>query len=184
MLDSVDRPAAWRLLIYTIPSEPSRKRAFIWRELKKVGAVYLRDGVCALPERGSTVEAMGKIAAKIEELGGEPTVIAGAELDARRAQSIIESSRGDREQEYAEVLREGEALLKHVRREMEHREFTFVELEELEADLKKLRGWFQQIQDRDYFGAPRAQQAEALLRRCDEALSAFMEAASDREPAR
>jgi len=181
MLDGIGGQGSWRLLIYTVPSEPSRKRAFIWRELKKVGAVYLRDGVCALPERGSTVEAMGKIAAKIEEFGGEPTVIAGAELDARRAQSIIESSRGDREQEYAEVLREGEALLKHVRRETEHREFAFAELEELEADLKKLRGWFQQIQGRDYFGALQAQQVEALLQRCDEALSSFMEAASKRD---
>ena len=78
-------------------------------------------------------------------------------------------------------MREGEALLTHVRRETEHRDFTFAELEELEADLKKLRSWFQQIQGRDYFGAPRADQVEALLQRCDEALSSFMEVASDRE---
>ena len=82
MLDSQSWPQRWRLLIYIVPSEPSRKRAYVWRELKKAGAVYLRDGVCALPERDSTAEAMGKIAAKIEEFGGEPTVIAGAELEA------------------------------------------------------------------------------------------------------
>jgi len=181
MLDGAEKPSTWRLLIYTIPSEPSRKRAFIWRELKKVGAVYLRDGVCALPEGEGTATAMGKIAAKIEEFGGEPTVIAGAELNASRAQTIIEASRRDREQEYDQVLREGEGLLKHVRRETEHREFTFAELEELEADLKKLRGWFQQIQGRDYFDAPQADQVAALLERCDDALSSFMEAASDRE---
>jgi len=184
MLDGVNERSTWRLLIYTVPSEPSRKRAFIWRELKKVGAVYLRDGVCALPEAEGTATAMDKIAAKIAEFGGAPTVIAGAELDARRAQIIVESSRRDREQEYDQVLREGEGLLKHVRRETEHREFTFAELEELEADLKKLRGWFQQIQGRDYFGAPHADKVGSLLGSCDEALSSFMEAASDREAAR
>ena len=47
----------WLLLIYTVPAEPSRKRAAIWRELKKVGAPYLRDGVCILPERPETREA-------------------------------------------------------------------------------------------------------------------------------
>ena len=45
----------WLLLIYTVPAEPTRKRAFIWRELKKVGAPYLRDGVCILPERPDTL---------------------------------------------------------------------------------------------------------------------------------
>ena len=89
MVDDGDGPAAWRLLIYTVPSTPSRKRAFIWRELKKAGAVYLRDGVCALPDREDTATATARIAAKIEEFGGEPTVIGGAELDGKRARSIL-----------------------------------------------------------------------------------------------
>src|SRR5258708_27691926 len=102
MAAAMDSVEAWRLLIYTVPSEPSRKRAFVWRELKKAGAVYLRDGVCALPERDDTAAAMDRIAAKIEEFAGEPTVIAGAQLDARRANAIIDASRRDREQEYTE----------------------------------------------------------------------------------
>ena len=56
----------WRLLIYTVPAQPSRKRAFIWRELKKAGAVYLRDGVCALPERPETAAVLSAVAAKVE----------------------------------------------------------------------------------------------------------------------
>ena len=35
---------SWLLLIYTVPSQPSRKRAAVWRDVKKAGAVYLRDG--------------------------------------------------------------------------------------------------------------------------------------------
>ena len=184
MLDSQVGSIRWRLLIYTVPSEPSRKRAFVWRELKKAGAVYLRDGVCALPEREDTAVAMDRIVAKIQEFEGEPTVIAGAELDARRAQAIAETSRKDRQQEYAEVLREGDSLLKHVQRETQHRDFTFAELEELEADLEKLRGWAQQIQSRDYFGCPEAADAAALLERCADALSSFAEAASEQEAVR
>ena len=65
----------WLVLIYTVPSEPSRKRAFIWRELKKAGAVYLRDGVCALPERPETLAALSAIAARVEELGGQATLV-------------------------------------------------------------------------------------------------------------
>jgi hypothetical protein len=29
----------------------------VWREVKKLGALYLRDGVCILPERAETIAA-------------------------------------------------------------------------------------------------------------------------------
>jgi hypothetical protein len=45
------------LLIYSVPAEPSRKRAYVWREVKKLGAIYLRDGVCIQPEQPGTVAA-------------------------------------------------------------------------------------------------------------------------------
>lgn len=184
MLDCQDGPRRWRLLIYTVPSGPSRKRAYVWRELKKVGAVYLRDGVCALPEREDTAAAMGRIAAKIEEFEGEATVVAGAVLDARRTQAIIDAARRDRQPEYAEVAREAEDLLKHIQRETQHREFTFAELEELEADLVKLRAWLRQIRSRDYFGASNAERAVTLLERCAESVASFVEAAAAQEASR
>src|ERR1700682_1997543 len=83
----------WLLLIYTVPAEPSRKRAFIWRELKKVGAPYLRDGVCILPERPDTLELAGVIAAKVEEFGGEATLVSGAHLTPARTKALVEQFR-------------------------------------------------------------------------------------------
>ncbi len=174
----------WRLLIYTVPSDPSRKRAYVWRELKKAGAVYLRDGVCALPDRPGTAAMLAGIAAKIEEFGGDPIVVPGVELEPKRAQAIVEAALHDRQLEYAELVREGDGLLKHVQRETEHRDFSFAELEELEADLKKLRSWFEQIRARDYFRAEEAAEAADLLGRCEEAVGAFVDAASAREASR
>jgi DNA-binding transcriptional regulator PaaX len=181
MLDREQLPAQWQLLIYTVPSDPSRKRASVWRELKKVGAVYLRDGVCVLPERDRTAATMNAIAARIEAFGGDAILVGGVALDVAHARNIVESSDAARQQEYAEIEQEGENLLKHVHRETQHREFTFAELEELEADLKKLRGWFEQVQARDYFGASQAVAAAAVLDRCDQAVGPFMETASDEE---
>ena len=40
--------ARWLVLIYTLPAEPTRKRAFVWRELKKLGAVYLREQAASI----------------------------------------------------------------------------------------------------------------------------------------
>jgi hypothetical protein len=168
----------WLLLIYVVPSEPSRKRAYIWRELKKVGAVYLRDGVCALPERAETTVAFQRIAAKVEEFGGEATIVEAAHLDPKRAEALTTASRTARASEYRELAREAEGFLAHVRRETEHREFTFAELEELEEDLGKLTRWTEQVRARDYFGGADAEEVSALLARCEEELAVFLETAA------
>jgi hypothetical protein len=173
--------APWLLLIYTVPPEPSRKRAFIWRELKKVGAVYLRDGVCVLPDGDSTAAAFRAIGARIEEFGGQATRIQDARLDSARADAIVDAARQARAQEYEEIAREAEQLLSHVQRETEHRDFTFAEVEELDADLGKLRRWTDQVNARDYFGAIEAERVEQLLRECDDALASFAEEASNQE---
>ncbi len=67
-------------------------------------------------------------------------------------------------------------------REMEHREFTYAELEELEADLGKLRRWTEQVRARDYFGNEAPQDLRDILDRCERALGTFLEhaAAQDR----
>jgi len=168
----------WLLLVYTVPNEPTRKRAFIWRELKKFGAVYLRDGICALPERDLTATALRGVVARIEEFGGQATLATGAQIDERTATALSAQFRTARAQEYAEVTQAAEGLLAHVRRETEHRDFSYAEVEELEADLGKIRRWFGQVQARDYFGTPEAGQVADLLTRGEEALGAFLEEAS------
>lgn len=175
--------STWLLLIYTVPADPSRLRATVWREIKKTGAVYLRDGVCALPERPETAAALRAVAARVEELGGQATLVAGARLDDARAAWIAAQSREARAAEYAEIGREVEGFLEHVRRETEHREFTFAELEELEEDLGKLKRWVEQVRARDHFGGEAAGRVDALLCRCDEELGAFMEQASQHDAA-
>ncbi len=171
------------LLIYTVPAAPSRKRAFIWREVKKVGAVYLRDGVCALPARGGALERLRALAAKVEEFDGQATLVEAARLDAHRAEAIVAQARADRAAEYAEIAREADGLLDHVRRETAHRAFTSRELGELEGDLAKLRRWAGQVRARDYFGGAEAARVEERLGRCDEALGASLEEAARRDEA-
>jgi hypothetical protein len=173
----------WLLLIYTVPAEPSRKRAFIWRELKKVGAPYLRDGVAILPERPDTHELARAIAAKVEEFGGDATLVSGARLEPSRSVALVEQFRSARAVEYTEIAGEAEHLLEHVARETAHRAFTYAELEELETDLGKLRRWTDQVVARDYFGGAPPQELQEVLERCEQALATFLEAAAAQEQA-
>ncbi len=167
----------WLLLIYTVPSEPSRLRATVWRELKKAGAVYLRDGVAVLPTREDTTVTARAIAAKVTEFGGQATLVEEAHLDPERVAAITAQARAGRAEEYAEIAREGERFLAHAQREREHRAFTFAELEEIEEDLGKLKRWVAQVRARDYFGAADASPIAELLDRCEAAVASFLEEA-------
>lgn len=164
-------PATWLVLIYTVPSEPSRVRAGVWREVKKAGAVYLRDGVCALPESPETATMFRAIADRVRTSGGQVTLIEGARLDEERVAAIVAEANAARADEYHELARETERFLVHTALEREHRRLGESELAVLEADLGKLRRWFEQIRARDYFQAPGAEATTALLTRCDEALA-------------
>jgi hypothetical protein len=167
----------WLLLIYTIPTEPSRKRAFIWRKLKEVGGLYLRDGVAVLPEREDTLAAFRTLTARIKEFAGQATLVTEARLDQERAESIMAESRAARSAEYAEVSQEAEQFLQHIRRETTHRAFSVAELEELAMDLGKLQRWMVQIRARDYFGSPAAAAIDQRLTRCEAVLSSLRQEA-------
>jgi hypothetical protein len=169
--------AAWLLLIYTVPSEPSRLRAAVWRDLKKAGAVYLRDGVAVLPDRPPTRVTFREVVAKIDEFGGQATLVADARLDDERSAALIAQAKTAREEEYREIAQEAERFLAHVAREREHRDLTFAEVEEIEEDLGKLRRWADQVRARDYFGAVDASGLDGALARCETALASFLDAA-------
>jgi len=46
----------WVLLHYKIPREPSAQRVFIWRKLKRLGALLLHDALWVLPATPRTRE--------------------------------------------------------------------------------------------------------------------------------
>ncbi|MEZ4503176.1 MAG: Chromate resistance protein ChrB [Dehalococcoidia bacterium] len=171
----------WLLLIYTIPAQPSRKRATVWREVKKAGAIYLRDGVCILPERPPQLRAFEEIAAKVFELGGRATLVRSALVDGERAEAVIAEAAAARDAEYEDILREIDRFRAHLQREREHREFTFGELQELEADVGKLQRWSAQVQGRDFTAVGKAAEVDEALARCEAELAAFADETYEQE---
>jgi chromosome segregation ATPase len=170
---------SWLLLIYTVPAQPSRKRATVWREVKKAGAVYLRDGVCVLPEQPARVAAFEAIEAKVKELGGQATLVRSARLERERAETIMAQATAARAAEYDDILREIGRFESHMRRERQHREFTFAECQELEADIGKLQRWAGQVKERDFAGLEKGQDVDDALAQCEAELTPLAEEAHE-----
>src|SRR5258707_15229625 len=69
------------MLSYKVPRAPTAKRVYVWRKLKKLGAVSLQDSVWVLPATPHTREQFRWLASEIDELGGQTTLWESKLLD-------------------------------------------------------------------------------------------------------
>lgn len=174
----------WILFMYSLPSQPSRKRAYVWRELKRLGAVYLRDGVVVLPRRPELEERMRDMVNRVEEYEGTADLIFSPDFVAGSAVNLVERFQEERASEYAELQRAGLRFLRDVLSEVDRDDFDFPDVDNLESELARLHRWREQIEERDYFGAPESRRVDDTLKKCQRAFEQFVTAASERVGAR
>ena len=166
----------WVVLVYRVPTEPASKRVAIWREVKRLGALYLQQCVCILPRRGRVAAELERIAARIPELGGEYTLFDVPKLRPADESRIVAAFRALRNKEYAEIVEECETkFLKEIEFEHFRQNYSFEEAEEIGQDLEKIKRWFDQVQARDWFQADGRADVETRLVRCQAALAGFEE---------
>lgn len=171
----------WLLLIYTLPSQPSRKRAYVWRELKKLGAFYLRDGVAVLPRRPDLEERLAGIAERIVEYEGTVDLIVAPHFDEGRQTEIVTRFNSERASEYRELYHACVRFLRDVLHEVDTDEFGFPDVDNLESELGRLGRWYGQVLERDYFHDPSGERVADILRKCETAFEHFVQEASGRE---
>src|SRR5829696_7590403 len=126
----------WFVLIYKLPAEPTRLRASVWRKLKAAGAVYLQNGVAALPEDAAGERAMRGAVQEVRDFGGTAHLLRGEALGDEAA--LVEAFGEARDAEYAEILSKCRDFHAELEKERAAGKFTFAELEENEEDLDKL----------------------------------------------
>jgi hypothetical protein len=170
----------WLLLIYTLPSQPTRKRAYVWRELKKAGAVYLRDGVALLPRLPHLEEQIRLVATRIEEYEGTVDLIPSPQFSEQRSRVLVDRFQEERLEEYRELYHACVRFLRDVLHQVDADDFGFPDVDNLDSELGRLRRWHEQIFARDYFGAPEAHRVRDILAKCEEAFERFSTTASSR----
>lgn len=174
----------WLLLIYTVPSQPTRKRAAVWRDLKRLGAVYLRDGVAALPATSDLRERLQAVADRVIDYEGTADLIIAPPFPRPREEGVRQQFQDERAAEYREVYHACVRFLRDVLADVNADEFGFPDVEKLESELTRLRRYYDTIKERDYFGAPGLHRVADILGKCDVAFENFVATAAKRvEPA-
>jgi hypothetical protein len=167
-------PVSWRVIIYRLPTEPSRHRVAIWRELRRLGAVPLQQGTWALPQGEGFDAGFAQVTAAIQAAGGHTVVLGVSDQDAEDAQLEAQFT-GQREAEWTEFVADCGKYEAELDGEVAKGKLTLAELDEEEQSLDRLRRWYRTIRARDLFGAPGAPLAEQRLKECAEALERFAE---------
>lgn len=120
----------WLHLVYKIPRNPSKIRVYVWRKLKRLGAVLLHESVWCLPSTPKTKEQYQWLTIEIQELGGEASLWESQLVLGIKEEYIIKEFLNQVDQEYTEIL---------------------VELQKGQIDLVTLSKKYQQIKIKDYF---------------------------------
>jgi hypothetical protein len=160
-------------LITVSTGASSTLRVYAWRALRAAGAVYLQQSVALLPKRRETEKIVARLLERLHRDGGAGRVLSIALIDERDERTVIEQFRAERADEYGEVCARTPAFLQEIQSERERGRATYMEVEESEADLDRLRTWLERIRSRDYFGAEGREAAEAAVAHCAAVLADF-----------
>lgn len=133
---------SWLLFIYKVPSEPSARRVYVWRKLKRLGALLLHDAAWVLPATSRTQEQLQWLATEIREMNGEAFLWEATQLLEGEGVGLQEQFMAQVEADYREIL---------------------TALDQPNPDLATLSQRFQQSRTVDYFGSPLGEQVRAAL---------------------
>ena len=132
----------WLLLHYKLPSDPSARRVYIWRKLKRLDAVFWQDAVWVLPLTPRTREQFQWLAVEISEFNGEATFWEAQLPLPGQEKALVDLFTKQVEDRYQAII---------------------LALAAPEPDLVTLARQYQQAQANDYFGSPLGQQVRAAL---------------------
>lgn len=171
----------WLLVSVSTAGGSASLRVYVWRFLRKLGATYLQQSVCVLPALPEVQKEVTRFAAKVRREGGSCRVLNFQITDDTERQQLIAEFNEARDVEYAEVLERTPSLLEELAMERERGNITYAEVEESEADLERFRSWIAKIKKRDYFTAPKGEEAHQAVAHCEQELASFEKTAFETE---
>ena len=161
------------MLIVRVPSEPSRHRVAVWRELRRVGAVQLGQGSWALPDAPTFAGFVDRIVALVGDHDGVAFALTAAAADDATGQRIRRLYDDARRAEWVEFTSECAKCLAELDKEVRTEKFTLAELDEEEQNVDRLRRWHRELRARDVFDSLDPDEAQRHLDACTAALERF-----------
>ena len=172
--NSSSPPKRFFMLVYQMPAKPTAGRVAVWRNLKKIGAVYVQDSVCVLPDTVTQRREVAPVLERIDNGGGRYHLLPLGRLPAAEEEKLRGLFVAQSAQHYREIVENCEVnFSKEIEFEHFRRNYTYEEAEEIRMEFDKICTWFSRVEERDWFGASNREEARGWLRRCETLLEEF-----------
>lgn len=151
-------PLPWLLLIHQLPAKPAYARVKIWRRLKALGAVTVKNSVYAMPGNAEAREDFAWLVQEIVELGGEAFTCEATLVDGLGDSEVQALFDAARDEDYAEISQSARELaargggLETVEARTDHA-----------AQVARLRRRLDEVMAIDFFGADGREPAKGLV---------------------
>ena len=143
---------SWLLLIPQLPARPAYLRVKLWRRLRDIGAVALKNSVHALPDRPGCADSFRSLQREVESSGGSALICSAHFPDPRGERDVRAAFIAAREADYQALEKELRGLAQTRRRKPD-----------IDIKVGKARMRLAQIATLDFFGARGRKTIEALL---------------------
>lgn len=152
----------WSMLVISLPGRSATPRMRVWRALKGLGAVVLRDGVYLLPHSESAARSLQEQAETVISSGGDAHVITftSIEQQAEHFRKLF-----DRTADYARLIQAIRKLTSGLTRKR---------AVSVSRNLKKIRREFEAVTATDHFPGPAKDQVQQLLSLTDAEITALL----------
>src|SRR5262245_53322931 len=157
---------SWLLLIHQLPAKPAYLRVKIWRRLRGIGAIAVKNAVHALPMNEDRQEDFEWLLREIVEGGGEAFVCEARLLDGlsdEQARALFDQAR---DADYKDIVEAARAVAKLLRPNAKSEAIA-----ELRGQTARLRKRLAEIAAVDFFGAIGREAAENSLKSLEARLS-------------
>lgn len=161
-------PRYWLLLIYSLPLEASKERVRLWRKLKQLGSVTLKNSVYILPDTETFYENFQWLKQEVQSVHGEATLLKVDHIEDVGNEEIVELFTNQRDQNYTQIIRDCEGLIRKLEK-LSQKEPS-IEQDIISKELHKIRQRLKLIEEIDFFSAPLRTQANKLLEQCEKKL--------------
>ncbi|MGH7410881.1 MAG: chromate resistance protein ChrB domain-containing protein [Candidatus Methylomirabilis sp.] len=163
-----DAQYKWLVLIYSLPPEAGSSRVRIWRKLKKLGSVSLRNSAYLLPFDEERYEIVQWLCQEIQRAKGEVTLLKVERSENLSDDQVVALFQRARNEDYAELSAAAQGRLERLEGLPSKRvsQGAVGLTDELMTFEKRLA----ELAEIDYFHAAGRREAEAILRRWRNAL--------------
>src|ERR1700680_3707050 len=149
------KPAAWLLLVFTLPTAKASERVGVWRKLQRYGAVALPASGYVLPNNSMNQERFEWLATSIRSSKGQAAVANVCSFDELRNEQIEHMFNEARTREYQLLEKELKKFAKPRNRDKS------------KPGVVRLKRHIQQIVEIDFFGSPMRARIEEAVRQLE-----------------